>query len=406
VRPSEGRIVAGVCAGLGDALGLDANVVRCGFVVLSVGGIGLLAYLIAWALMPEAPAGTTRPERRDADPITTIAFGAVVLGGLLLVRAFGFWAGDVIVWPLAAAMLGLALLAMRTADPETTAAAELPNWGVLQRLPPDAADALAVLVGTRRGALARLIAGVACIATGVLAFVITADSWHAMRSALIATTAVVVGIALVVGPGLIRLVHVLVSERQERIRADERADVAAHLHDSVLQTLALVQRRANDPKEVVRLARMQERELRAWLLAGGSAPAPDTEASLGGALEDLAAAVETERSVPVEVVRVRDCPADGLEPLLLAAREAMVNAAQHSGATAVSVYLEVEPDKATVFVRDRGDGFDLASVPADRGGISNSIVGRMTRAGGKATVRSTPGEGTEVELEMSRNSHA
>jgi signal transduction histidine kinase len=196
---------------------------------------------------------------------------------------------------------------------------------------------------------------------------------------------------------------VLVLERQERIRADERADVAAHLHDSVLQTLALVQRRANDPKEVVRLARMQERELRAWLLAGGSAPAPDTEASVGVALEELAAAVEAERSVPVEVVRVRDCPAEGLEPLLLAAREAMVNAAQHSGASSVSVYLEVEPDKATVFVRDRGKGFDVAAVPADRGGITNSIVGRMTRAGGKATVRSTRGEGTEVELEMSRN---
>ena len=147
---------------------------------------------------------------------------------------------------------------------------------------------------------------------------------------------------------------------------------------------------------------MQERELRAGLLAGGTAPTPDTEASVGVALEELAAAVETERSVPVEVVRVRDCPAEGLEPLLLAAREAMVNAAQHSGAPSVSVYLEVEPDKATVFVRDRGRGFDVDTIAHDRGGIAESITGRMQRHGGTAAIRSQPGQGTEIELAMRR----
>jgi signal transduction histidine kinase len=181
--------------------------------------------------------------------------------------------------------------------------------------------------------------------------------------------------------------------------------VAAHLHDSVLQTLALVQRRADDPREVVRLARLQERELRAWLLAGGTAPdAANGNDSLGGALEEIAASVETERGVPVEVVRVRDCPVDGMEPLLLAAREAIVNASHHSGAPAVSLYLEVEPDRATIFVRDRGNGFDTETVPGDRGGITNSISGRMTRAGGQAEIRSTLGEGTEVELELPRKS--
>ncbi|HYL51104.1 MAG TPA: ATP-binding protein, partial [Acidimicrobiia bacterium] len=190
--------------------------------------------------------------------------------------------------------------------------------------------------------------------------------------------------------------------RRERIRADERAEVAAHLHDSVLQTLALVQRRANDPREVVRLARMQERELRSWLLAGGGPADTNGSASLGVALEEVAAAVEAERGVPVEVVRVRDCPFDGMEALVLAAREAIVNAAQHSGANSVSVYLEVEADEATIFVRDRGSGFELGGVPDDRGGIRNSIVGRMTRAGGHAAVRSTPGEGTDVELVLPR----
>jgi signal transduction histidine kinase len=301
----------------------------------------------------------------------------------------------VVVWPLAAARVGLALLAMRTSP--NGPGAELPDWQLLRRLPPDAADAVAVLIGTRRGAMARVAAGVACVVVGLAAFVVSVDSWRALRGAFVASVAVVIGVALVIGPGVSRLVHALVSERRERIRADERADVAAHLHDSVLQTLALVQRRADEPREVVRLARMQERELRAWLL-GGDAPAASASTSLGAALEEIAASIETEHGVPVEVVRVRDCGVDGTEPLLAAAREAILNAARHSGAANVSVYLEVEPDRATIFVRDRGKGFDPETVAADRGGISHSIIGRMARSGGRAAVHSTLGNGTEVEL--------
>jgi signal transduction histidine kinase/phage shock protein PspC (stress-responsive transcriptional regulator) len=389
-------MVAGVAAGVADAFGLDPNVVRCGFVVLAIAsGFGVIVYGVAWALMPSAPGGAARPNARRGDAVATAAFGAVVLGGLLLVRALGLWPGDVVVWPLAAALVGLALLAMRTVPSGATV--ELPDWQLLRRLPPDAADAVAVLVGTRRGALARIAAGVACVVVGLTAFVVSVDSWRALRGAFVATVAVVIGVALVVGPGVSRLVHALVAERRERIRADERAEVAAHLHDSVLQTLALVQRRADEPREVVRLARMQERELRGWLLAG-DAPAASASTSLGAALEELAASVEAEQGVPVEVVRVRDCGIDGTEPLRAAAREAILNAARHSGAAIVSVYLEVEPEQATIFVRDRGRGFDPDAVPVDRGGISQSIVGRMTRAGGRAGVRSVSDEGTEVEL--------
>jgi signal transduction histidine kinase/phage shock protein PspC (stress-responsive transcriptional regulator) len=389
-------MVAGVAAGLADALGLDPNVVRCGFVVLAIAsGFGVILYGVAWALMSDAAAGTERAVAPGGDAIATAAFGAVVLGGLLLVRALGLWPGDVVVWPLAAALAGLALLAMRTVPSGATA--DLPDWPLLQRLPPDAADAVAVLVGTRRGALARIVAGIACVVVGLAAFVVSVDSWRALRGTFVATFAVIIGVALVVGPGVSRLVHALVAERRERIRADERAEVAAHLHDSVLQTLALVQRRANQPREVVRLARIQERELRAWLLSGDD-PATSAGASLGAALEELAASIEAEQGVPVEVVRVRDCGIEGTEPLRAAAREAILNAARHSGAAIVSVYLEVEPEQATIFVRDRGRGFDPEAVPADRGGISHSIVGRMTRAGGRAAVRSVPNEGTEVEL--------
>jgi signal transduction histidine kinase len=218
----------------------------------------------------------------------------------------------------------------------------------------------------------------------------------------VGTVVVAVGLALAFGPAVARLITAFGEERREGILAAERADVAAHLHDSVLQTLALVQRKADDPREVRRLARRQERELRGWLLHGDEV-VPDA-ATLGASLESIAADVEDTYGVPVDVVRVRDCEsAPQLEPVVLAAREAMVNAARHSNAASVSVYLEVEPRKVTVFVRDRGRGFDPGSVPEDRRGIAHSIVGRLARHGGTGTVHSSPGEGTEIELVLPRS---
>ncbi|HTD49220.1 MAG TPA: PspC domain-containing protein, partial [Acidimicrobiia bacterium] len=396
VRRHDGRIVAGVAAGLGDSIGVDANVVRCALLVLALaGGLGFLVYGVGWLVLPTVERDVSPPRRSDA--VSTVAFAAIVLGVLLLVRAVAPWPGDVIVWPLGAAMVGLAVLATRPRDH----APEPPDWAFLDRLPPDAADAVAVLFGTRRGALARIVAGIACIAAGLGAFFATADSWRALQGAVIGASVVLVGFALIVGPGVWELIHQLVGERRERIRSDERAEVAAHLHDSVLQTLALVQRRADNPREVVRLARMQERELRHWLLGRGNA-ADDVEGSLGAALDDVAADVEAEHGVPVEVVRVRDCPAVGMQPLLLAAREAIVNAVRHSGAATVSVYLEVEGQRVSIFVRDRGRGFDPTAIADDRRGISGSIVDRLDRAGGRGEVRTTPGEGTEVEMSLPR----
>jgi signal transduction histidine kinase len=400
VRRQDGRVIAGVAAGLGDAVSVDANVVRCGFLVLTLaGGIGALLYIAAWLIVPVA--GPESPAARRSDAVSTLAFAALVLGLLLLMRAAGLWAGDVIVWPLSAAMIILAFLSLRPRDD----APDAPAWPWLEGLPPDAADAVAVLVGTRRGWLARLIAGVACIAAGLAGFFVSVDSWQALTGGLIGAAVVLVGFALILGPGVWDLVHQLMDERRERIRSDERAEVGAHLHDSVLQTLALVQRRADDPREVVRLARMQERELRTWLLTGGET-VDATNGSLGVALDALAAEVETEHGVPVEVVRVRDCPAAGLQPLLLAAREAIMNAARHSGAASVSVYLEVEPQRVSIFVRDRGHGFDPAEVAEDRRGISGSIVDRLARAGGSGEVRTTRGEGTEVEMSLPRTTEA
>jgi signal transduction histidine kinase len=338
--------------------------------------------------------------------VQAAALGFVVLGILLFARAVGFWLGDAVVWPLAAAALGVALLWMRPSRDDEPV--EPLPWPALERLPPALGQAVVVLIGTRRGAWVRVATGAVLMAGGMAVLLASSGSWTALRAGVSAAAVMITGLLLVIGPGLMRLTAALVQERRDRIRSDERADVAAHLHDSVLQTLALVQRRADDPREVVRLARLQERELRDWLLssrAPGSVADPVGENghhSFGAALEDAAAVIEAEYGVPIEVVRVRDCPLGGLEPLLLAAREGMLNAARHSGAPGVSVYLEVRDDDAVVFVRDRGRGFDPAAVGEDRGGIAASIVGRLTRNGGNATINTAPGEGCELELSLPR----
>ena len=210
----------------------------------------------------------------------------------------------------------------------------------------------------------------------------------------------VVGLALITGPWWWRLARELADERRERIRAQERAELAAHLHDSVLQTLALIQGKANQPREVQRLARAQERELRSWLFGRSST---DGDHSLATAVEAAAAEVEDMHATSIDVVAVGDAPLDErLDAVVAAAREAMVNASKFAGVERVQVFLEVDGAKVTVFVRDRGVGFDPASVDGDRRGVSESIVGRMARHGGSAVVRSSPGQGTEVELTMTR----
>jgi signal transduction histidine kinase len=203
---------------------------------------------------------------------------------------------------------------------------------------------------------------------------------------------------VVVAPWLHRSRSALNEARADKVRADARADMAAHLHDSVLQTLALIQRQSDDPKAVQQLARRQERELRTWLY-GEELP----ESTLKAALTAAAAEIEDERGIPVELVMVGDCEtSDPVQALVRAAREAMVNAAKHSGADQIDVYAEITDDLVEVFIRDRGHGFDLDDVPEDRMGVKGSIINRMSRHGGTAKVRSTPGEGTEVRLEIRR----
>lgn len=263
------------------------------------------------------------------------------------------------------------------------------------------ADDRRILAGVAMG-LAQVVVGAMLVATGA-GLLVTAHGSSGARRDMVAAAAVCAGLALVAGPWWWRLSHDLTEESQERIRTQERDEVAAHIHDSVLQTLALIQRNCGKPKTVATLARQQERELRSWLY--GTPPVTDPEESLAAALQRVSDEVEDLHGVNVETVEVGDCPVDEhLAALVASSREALANAARHSGVAAVSAYLEVEPHQVTVFVRDRGCGFDPEHVPDDRHGIAESIVGRMSRHGGKANIRSHTDEGTEVELVMPRDS--
>jgi signal transduction histidine kinase/phage shock protein PspC (stress-responsive transcriptional regulator) len=386
-RHRDGKVIAGVAAGIADHLGIDRNLVRIAFVVLGVSSLGIIAYGICWALLPvdDAPASTTD---KAWDWVQAAALGALVLGVILLTAPLGLWLPEDVAVPVVLGAGGIALLLGRSrSDVDTGDATSRP-------------ELLAMLAGGR-GALLRVSIGVVFVAGGVGFFLATSGAFGAARKGIVATLVIAGGLAVIFGPWLWRLAGALSAERRDRIRSEERAEMAAHLHDSVLQTLAMIQREAHEPRAVTTLARRQERELRGWLF--GQAP-PAAGDDLGVAIEGAAADVESQCGVPVEVVRVGgDCHLDErLRALVLASREAMVNAATHSGAATVSVYLEVEPERATVFVRDRGDGFDPAQVASDRRGISESIEGRMRRAGGTATVRSGVGEGTEVELSVAR----
>ena len=384
-RSENDRMIAGVAAGFGRYLGLDSAVVRVAFVAATfLGGFGALLYLVCWALIPSQPIGLApepAPQRRRIEPShLLIGIGAVLL--LLLVLVLDGWPGDGFVWAVLLAAAGLALLWTRASDERRAG---------LSR-------SFRELVQSGRGTTLRLTAGAVLLVAGVATFVATSDAAAAAARGLAAAAVVVAGLVLIFAPWWRRLVRELAEERRERIRSQERTELAAHLHDSVLQTLALIQSRSHDSDEVVQLARRQERELRAWLY---SRDARAADRSLADALRAAAEEIEDLHRVAIEVVCVGDYElGEPLDSLVAAAREAMVNAARHSGRRRIDVYLEITHDRAAVFVRDRGSGFDPDAVPVDRKGLSESVVGRMSRAGGSAVVHSTPGEGTEVELEL------
>ena len=408
-RSRDDRMLAGVASGIAHRVRVDPIVIRIAFVVTAfAGGLGVLVYALLWLAVPVAAPGQElalrhRP-RRGA--LEVIAGSLILLGMLFLFRSVGFWLGDGLVWPALLAAIGIALLWQR-ASPErwATVRAELHELRE-RRLPPAVAELLGRGAETARlgrpdvPTMLRLALGAALVFAGIGAFAAANDAFAAARDGIVAMVIVLGGLLLIFGPWAWRLARDLAAERGERIRSQERAELAAHLHDSVLQTLTLIQRNGEDAEQMVQLARRQKRELRRWLYGDSQTR---NGASVAAAIERAAGEVEDLHGVEVEAVAVGDCAVDeDVAALLGAAREAMVNSASCSGDRTVAVYLEVEPSRVTCFVRDRGRGFELASIPADPKGLSESILGRMRRHGGSATIRTAPGEGTEVDLMLPR----
>src|SRR5829696_6847754 len=387
VRSRTNRVLLGVAGGLGERLGVDPVLVRVAFAVLAIaGGAGLVLYLLAWAFSvePDTEGVLRRPVRRPRAR-QALALGMVVLGTLLLLRELGLWFGDQIVWPIALAAAGSAVIWARSDDRERA------RW-----LPGNPIEALF----TGRVGLIRILVGGLLVGSGLgLGFANTGPDLAAAADALAGVAITLIGLGLIFGPWATRMASQLAEERRGRIRSEARAEMAAHLHDSVLHTLALIQRADASP-EVVGLARRQERELRAWLYR---VPVPP-EGRLRPAVEAIASRVEQRHDVSVDIVVVGDAPLDDAGRALVdACQEAAFNAARHSGAPLVSVYVEVEPDELTGFVRDEGKGFDPDQVPTDRRGIADSIRGRIRRHGGSVSIVSSPGEGTEVQLRLPRS---
>ncbi|MFI9363725.1 PspC domain-containing protein [Kitasatospora sp. NPDC053057] len=360
------------------------------------GWIGRLRELLQHALQGEpvtaAPAveGDAEAGKRPATKTGQGGIGQLaalvmlVIGLIALLNVLGWQTAKPYTWPLLAIGVGVALV-WRQADDS-----RWQRWFGIEE------------GEKRRGAYTRVGAGVLLVVAGTIALLAMQGSGSTLGSVVQASLAVLAGVLVLLGPYGLRLWQDLGAERTARIRAQERAEIAAHIHDSVLHTLTLIQRRAEDPKEVLRLARSQERELRLWLYRPEAAAeaAPDTMAET---LRAAVAEVEDRHGVPVELVIVGDCPMDEkIAAQMQAAREATVNAAKYGGGGPVQVYAEVEGRTVSVFVRDHGPGFDPDTVPEDRMGVRESIIGRMKRHGGTARVRPAAGGGTEVELEMER----
>lgn len=378
-RRTERRVFGGVAGGIADHLGLSPRVVRLVFVVTTFGsGIGVILYAAYWIVLPTR--GDPRPRGRL--PVWLEYAAAAVVGVVALIAVTQTMSLGGLFVPAMLACLGGALIWRQATDNQRR------RWTQWSR------SSLGAGTAGRIGRI-RLLGGIALVIGGGVLVLARADI-GAIGSGLLAMLVTVIGVGLITGPWWIRMVGDLNAERYARARSQERAELAAHLHDSVLQTLALIQRNAESPREVARLARGQERELRT-LLYGTRTPF----GQLAETLSRVAGEVEDDYAIAVDAVVVGDAAMDdGLNALVAASREALVNAAKHAGVTSVSLYAEVESGACTIYIRDRGVGFDLDEIADDRQGVRGSIIGRVERHGGDVTVRSSVGSGTEVEIRM------
>lgn len=400
---SDLPLLTGTAAVVARRLRVSPLAVRAAFVVgMFAGGMGVVLYGACWLVLVRAPeqrgevvrVSTAGPPTRS-DPWRTFGFGALVTAAMALAIASG-WARPGLVWPtlLVAAGVVIAWAPPRSGVTGEAMAGDRSSSGH------GSGDALG------RDVL-RQVGGTVLVLAGLLVLVADRLSWSLLVDGAVTGLVVLVGVALVLGPWMLRTGRASIEERRERVRAEEREAVAAHLHDSVLQTLTLIQKRSADPdadpRVVAALARRQERELRRWLY--GSTDGWEPDARLRDAIDATVADVEDLHGVTIESVMVGDVGIDDRVAALVAAtREALVNAAKFSGCRELALFVEVSPSATTVFVRDRGVGFDPTRVPADRHGIRDSIVGRLVNVDGAAVVHSEAGagagSGTEVVLTL------
>jgi signal transduction histidine kinase/phage shock protein PspC (stress-responsive transcriptional regulator) len=397
-RDPQDRLLGGVAAGIAAWRGFSPTTVRIVLTVVGLftGGWVIPLYCAGWLLIPARDQETSigaRARHDSAGIALAVGLGSLLCVILLLAGVLNNGEVATYGWPQVVSLILLTLIWRNAPDSEQAAMRHLVE--PLESL------------STGGGRISRLsvirMAVAAALLAGGLSWLVAAHEKLSYLAAPLGGVVLVAGgLVLLLGPWWLRIARDLMLERQARARAEERADMAASLHDSVLQTLALIQRRAEDPHQVVQLARAQERDLRSWLFEG-RAPGESDATSLAEGIRQIQRDVEARHGVPVEIVTVGDCPLDDdIGALLAATREATVNAAKWSGAAVISLYAEVEPDTVEVAVRDRGKGFDPDTVPGDRKGLAESIHGRMTRHGGSATVSSAPGEGTKVTLRLPR----
>jgi signal transduction histidine kinase/phage shock protein PspC (stress-responsive transcriptional regulator) len=385
-------MAAGVAAGIAEHLGIAVLRVRIAFMVLlGLSGLGLLLYAAFWAVVPVRPGDTGVPARRHLGqllPFVAIGLGVLVIQ-MLLFDSVG--AAGTAGWLVAIIAVGAGVIWHQSA-PER-------RFQQGERMPVPWLSAV-VEESDRRAFVLRFVGGGILVAVGIIgvaAVYSPAQNFDAVLNGVIFALVGLAGVGVVAAPVFWRTFNQLRSEREGRIREQERAELAAMVHDQVLHTLALIQRNAADTTMVQRLARGQERSLRSWLYKPTASPSE----RFAAALEQAAAEVEDTFAITVETVVVGDRETDEkVAALVAAAREALVNAARHAGVRTVSLYAEVEPDQVSTFVRDRGTGFDLDGVENHRHGVRGSILGRMKRHGGRAEIRTAPGEGTEVRLHM------
>lgn len=403
-------IILGVAAGLSRRFGLSVAVVRAIFATLAVaGGTGVGLYLLVslfWRNRLDS----------DREPSGTRDFGAVLLTVGLVWELGMIWPGvePMLVLPVGLVALGVAL-GWRSTSPGV---ADLHSTG-------ESPETASTVTSRARRLALRMLGGVVLCIGGLAVLLGQSVDVATLRDSILGLLVALAGVSLVIGPSAVRFVRSASVERDDRVRAEERARVAAHLHDSVLQTLTLIQKKADDPAATAALARHQERSLRRWLYGTRSAYGTgDSENPFVGwraMMEEMVGSVEDDYATAIELVMVGDGEIGGDEAasgaesdsrgrpvdertrvaaVIAAAREGLINASKFSGETHLSIYCELGEDRFDVFVRDRGQGFDLASISPDRRGVRDSIFARMASVGGTANIRTAPGQGTEVALAM------